>query len=159
MAVLCSILDLRAPSCHRMVAAVATIRAPPLAESAASITRFWTPTAQLAATVIALAASAAPLSRCVASQAAATRTSLLQVEPLPVVLPLAQLELVPPQEVPPLVEPQLAEPPLVKTEEQEAPLANLQLPQVLQVPHPLSQVMLPANLLPQVEMRKATLLL
>ena len=71
----------------------------------------------------------------------------------------AQLELVPPQEVPPLVEPQLAEPPLVKTEEQEAPLANLQLPQVLQVPHPLSQVMLPANLLPQVEMRKETLLL
>ena len=50
-------------------------------------------------------------------------------------------------------------PPLAKLEEQEAPLANLQLPQVLQVPHPLSQVMLPANLLPQVEMRKATLLL
>ena len=157
MAVLCSILDLRAPSCHRMVAAVATIRAPPLAESAASITRFWTPTAQLAATEIALAASAAPLSRCVASQAVVTRTNLLVVPPQAALLELALQ--VPQQEVPLLVEPLELVPLVAKMVEQEALLANLLAPLVLPALHLLSQEMLPQNQLLRVEMQKATRLL
>ena len=150
MAVLCSIPDLRAPSCHRTVAAAATIRAPQLAESAASITRFWTPTAQLAATAIALAASAALLSRCVASQAAATRTNLQLVPPQLVPPQAVLLELR--QEVPQLVKPLELVLLVAKMVEQEAPL-------VLQALHLLSQEMLPANQLLQVEMQKATRLL
>ena len=88
------------------------------------------------------------------SQAAATRTNLLVVSPQAVLLELALLVLR--QEVPLLVEPLELVPLVAKMVEQEALLASLQAPQVLQALHLLSQEMLPTNQLLQVEMQKAT---
>ena len=88
------------------------------------------------------------------SQAAATRTNLLVVPPQAVLLELALLVLR--QEVPLLVEPLELVPLVAKMVEQEALLASLQAPQVLQALHLLSQEMLPTNQLLQVEMQKAT---